>query len=430
MITYSLHSSSLSSLAPDAVIFLENAMHPDLEWTTPHFGVLNEYQKFFIVKGGAYPVLLAKNIQDAQAGFSHLGTVRTLVVVAPDLLCSIDTLKVIDDRFSRYSKAVSVRCVGQWSEEVLQLFNCKQILKTLSVSPPNLMTPQIFAETFASLIKDDAVTLTVHNKKDLEVLSMGGVLAVSAGSSNEPRLLTLHYAGDPKIKVLVAGKGVTFDSGGLSLKRSDRMHEMKFDMVGGAEALSVVLLCARMKLPLTVTAVVPACENLPSGTAFKPGDVITSYAGKTIEVLNTDAEGRLILADALAYGIAEYKPDIVVSIATLTSSIFNALGSKIAGYFSSDENLAKQFEDAAKLSSEYVWRMPLHSGYQDELKSKVADLRNVGKQRCDGIFAALFLKQFTGDIPWLHLDMAGVAWKDEAPTGETLLTVWNFLKRL
>ena len=240
---------------------------------------------------------------------------------------------------------------------------------------------------------------------------MGGILAVSQGGPQEPKLIVLRYSGGGSGSTLAyVGKGVTFDTGGISLKPGAGMQEMKMDMSGAAAVLEATAAIAELGLPLDLIALVPTTENMPSGTAIKPGDIITQYNGKTVEVNNTDAEGRLILADALAYAV-ELGGERLVDIATLTGAVEVALGSTYAGLIANDDDLAAAVTDASETTGELSWRLPLHPEYKELMKGTVADLSNLGKKRKAGtITAASFLEEFVGETPWAHLDIAGSAW--------------------
>ena len=240
---------------------------------------------------------------------------------------------------------------------------------------------------------------------------MGGLVAVSQGTAEEPKLIVLRYAGGGSGPTLgLVGKGVTFDTGGISIKPSAGMHEMKMDMSGAAAVLEAVAAIAELGLAVDLIAVVPSTENMPSGTAIKPGDVITQYNGKTVEVNNTDAEGRLILADALAYAV-ELGAERVVDLATLTGAVLIALGSTYAAVISNDDALAGEVEEAGKTTGELTWRLPLHPEYKELTKGTVADLTNAAAKRKAGtIYAGSFLEEFVGETPWAHLDIAGTAW--------------------
>jgi leucyl aminopeptidase len=284
--------------------------------------------------------------------------------------------------------------------------------RDLQSLPSNVATPSYLARRARSIASAHAaITTDVLGRKEIAEKEMGGLVAVSQGSSEEPQLIVMRYAGGgtgPKLGLV--GKGVTFDTGGISLKPSGSMHEMKMDMSGAAAVLEAVGAIAELGLPLELIAVVPATENMPSGTAVKPGDIITQYNGKTVEVNNTDAEGRLILADALAYAV-ELGAEQVVDVATLTGAVMIALGSTYAGLISNDDELAAEVERAGRETGELVWRLPLHPEYKDLTRGTVADLTNASAKRKAGtIYAGSFLEEFVGKTPWAHVDIAGTAW--------------------
>ena len=284
--------------------------------------------------------------------------------------------------------------------------------RDLQMTPANVATPSFLAGRAEEIAAaHGAVTAEVLGPEQIAAKGMGGLVAVSRGSAEPARLIVLRYSGGGAGPTLgLVGKGVTFDTGGISLKPGAGMHEMKYDMTGGAVVLETVAAIAELGLALDLVAVVPTTENMPSGTAVKPGDVITQYSGKTVEVNNTDAEGRLILADALAYAI-DLGAERVVDIATLTGAVTIALGSSYAGLVANDDELAAAVMEAGDLSGELVWRLPLHPEFRELMKGKVADLSNLAAKRKAGtITAAAFLAEFVGDTPWAHLDIAGTAW--------------------
>jgi len=283
------------------------------------------------------------------------------------------------------------------------------LARDLANRPGNYLTPTRLAEEATKLARENKLKCTVLSEPELKKLKMNTFLAVAAGSKEPPKLIVLEYVPARKRANTVAlvGKGITFDAGGLSLKSTENMLEMKTDMTGGAVVLATLVACAKMKLPLHVIGVIPATENLPSGTALKVGDIITSHSGKTIEVLNTDAEGRLILADGLSYA-RSFKPDAIVDVATLTGTIKLALGTFCAGLFGNHSGMKTQMLKAGELSGERVWEMPLWDDYRPLLKSDLADMKNVGGRPAGSIVAAKFLETFVGDLPWIHLDIAGV----------------------
>ena len=284
--------------------------------------------------------------------------------------------------------------------------------RDLQSLPSNVATPSYLANRAEEIAAaHDSLNVEVFGREEIAAKEMGGLVAVSQGGAEDPRLIVLRYNGGGSAETLgLIGKGVTFDTGGISLKPSAGMQEMKMDMSGAAAVLESVGAIADLGLKLNLIAVIPATENMPSGTAIKPGDIITQYSGKTVEINNTDAEGRLILADALAYAI-EQGADRVVDIATLTGAVMIALGSTYAAVISNDDALAGEVEAIGKETGELVWRLPLHSEYKALMKGTVADLTNAAAKRKAGtISAAGFLEEFVGDTPWAHLDIAGTAW--------------------
>jgi leucyl aminopeptidase len=284
--------------------------------------------------------------------------------------------------------------------------------RDLQTTPANFATPTDLAERAEAIASgSNSLDVEVLGQAELEEQGMGGLLAVSQGGPQEPKLIVLRYSGGasgPKLGFV--GKGVTFDTGGISLKPGAGMHEMKMDMSGAAAVLEAVAAVAELGLELDLIAVVPSTENMPSGTAIKPGDVITQYNGTTVEVNNTDAEGRLILADALAYAV-EQGAERIVDLATLTGAVVIALGSTYAAVIANDDALAEEVLRAGAETGELTWRLPLHPEYKELMKGTVADLSNLGKQRKAGtITAGSFLEEFVGETPWAHVDIAGTAW--------------------
>ncbi len=284
--------------------------------------------------------------------------------------------------------------------------------RDLQSLPSNVATPSYLGRRAREIASaHPAVSAEVLGREEIAAKEMGGLVAVSKGSAEEPQLIVLRYAGGGSGETLgLVGKGVTFDTGGISLKTPGGMHEMKMDMSGAAAVLETVRTVAELGLALDLIAVIPSTENMPSGTAVKPGDVITQYNGKTVEVNNTDAEGRLILADALAYAV-EQGAERIVDVATLTGAVMIALGSTYAALISNDDSLAAAVEEAGRETGELVWRLPLHPEYKALTRGTVADLTNASAKRKAGtIYAGSFLEEFVGDTSWAHLDIAGTAW--------------------
>ena len=295
-------------------------------------------------------------------------------------------------------------------------------VRSVANLPPNECTPQTLADIARGIArKDSRLKCTVVSKGALKRRGFGGVTAVGQGSKNEPKLIILEYRGAPGRRsgrassatgpIVLVGKAVTFDTGGISLKPGASMDEMKFDKCGGCTVLGIIRTAAKLRLKTDIVCIVPAVENMPGGESYRPGDIIRLYSGKTAEILNTDAEGRLILADALAYGERHHKPREIIDFATLTGACIVALGNDVAGMVSNDSGLADAIRQSAARTSESVWELPLNQNYMDMIKSPVADMRNMGIGRAAGtIVAAAFLRNAIEDTPWVHLDIAGVAW--------------------
>ncbi|PHS74527.1 MAG: leucyl aminopeptidase [Porticoccus sp.] len=287
--------------------------------------------------------------------------------------------------------------------------------------PGNICTPSYLSSQARELAGQyPNLDCKVLSEKQMETLGMGSLLSVTAGTEQPAKMIVLEYKGGKSRgkPIVLVGKGVTFDSGGISLKPGAGMDEMKYDMCGAASVIGTLSAIAEYKLPLNVTGIIPAVENMPSGTATRPGDVVTSMSGQTIEVLNTDAEGRLILCDALTYA-GRYKPSFVIDIATLTGACVMALGSHASGLLSNDDTLAQALENAGQTSGDRVWRLPLWNEYDKQLKSNFADMANIGGREAGTITAACFLGRFTKNYRWAHLDIAGTAWNSGTNKGAT-----------
>jgi len=313
------------------------------------------------------------------------------------------------------------------------------IARDMANEPASHWTPAHFAAYGKELADKFGMACKVLSAEQMKKLGMGGIIGVNQGSDQPPKMVILEYKTAPKAKtLLLVGKGLTFDSGGISLKPSGGMEEMKYDMCGGAAVLATMQAVAEAKLKgVNVVAIVPATENLPGPSAIKPGDLINQYGGKTVEVINTDAEGRLILADALAYGIKKFKPDMVVDVATLTGAVIVGLGHHRTGMLGNNDELCDQLSAAGDHAGELLWRLPLDKEYTKQLKSDIADLKNVGKRDGGTITAAAFLKEFVGDTPWAHLDIAGTAWNftkksyvPKGPSGIAVRTLFELVRRV
>ena len=293
---------------------------------------------------------------------------------------------------------------------------CRAVNEAREISnlPPNKCTPEHLSN-IALNIKNHEIKTKVINIDALRDIGLNGIVSVGSGSLNSPKLIVIEYKGTKNVEkpILLVGKAVTFDSGGVSLKPSEKMDEMKFDKCGGVNVISIMKSLSALKLKKNVIGLVPAVENMPSHSSYRPSDIITMYNGKSVEVLNTDAEGRLILADALSFGIKQYNPKLIIDMATLTGACIIALGSNVAGVIGNNENLIKKIIETTKNTDEKMWELPLFEEYHEQIKSKNADIKNIGGRAGGAITAAAFLSNFVGNIPWVHLDIAGTAWNQE-----------------
>ena len=312
------------------------------------------------------------------------------------------------------------------------------LTRDLVNAPGNIKSPEYLAEQAQFAAEQSTLSCKVLGQKELTEEGCGALLGVAQGSAREPRLIILEHKGGHKDEAPVAlvGKGVTFDSGGISLKPGEKMDEMKMDMAGGAAVIGTMLAASLLELPVNLVGIVPAVENMPSATAYRPGDILTSLSGQTIEVLNTDAEGRLILADALTYA-KRYEPRLVVDLATLTGACIIALGHQATAVLGNDQELVDALLQAGDDSGERLWQLPLWEDYDQQIKSDVADVKNTGGRPAGTITAAAFLQKFAKDFNWAHLDIAGTAWRDQATpytpkggTGVGVRLLIAFLKNL
>ena len=311
-----------------------------------------------------------------------------------------------------------------------------KLAKDLANHPGNVCTPTYIADQAEIVANDyENITIDILEEKDMEKLGMGSFLSVSKGSDEPGKMIILEYKGaidkngdknGNKAPIALVGKGITFDTGGISLKPGAAMDEMKFDMGGAAGMLGTLKACAEMQLPINVVVVLAAAENMPSARASKPGDIVTSMAGKTIEVLNTDAEGRLVLCDALTY-VGKYKPEVVIDAATLTGACIIALGHHICAVLSNNDDLANDIIDAGNTINDRAWQLPMGDDYKKQLKSSFADLGNIGGRAAGTITAACFLGEFTKEYKWAHLDIAGTAWEGKDSTGRPVPLLSQYL---
>lgn len=303
-----------------------------------------------------------------------------------------------------------VQAAVEWAQAIALATN---FTRDLVASPARDKTPTRMAEVAAEIAKDTGLQCTVIDREEAEKLNMGGYLGVAQGSDEPPKFLVLRYDGGGKEKapIAIVGKGVTFDSGGLNIKTYEYMKDMKEDMAGAAATLGILKAAAELKLPVNLIGIAPCTENLPSGKATKPGDVLRTHLGKTIEVLNTDAEGRLILSDGLGYATG-FSPQAIIDMATLTGACKIALGKKTTGMMGTSQEIMNRLSLAGARTGDLVWPLPLFEDYEEQIKSEVADVKNVGGRWGGAITAALLLKKFVKDVPWVHLDIAGTAYTD------------------
>lgn len=327
----------------------------------------------------------------------------------------------------------SLTVVGTMAEEVgshaVGIALGKQLTKDLANHPANVCTPSYLAHTAKQLAEDYAdLEVDILGEAEMEELGMGAFMSVSKGSREEGKMISMRYEGGDKgaKPIVLVGKGITFDTGGISLKPGANMDEMKFDMGGAASVFGTIKAIAEMGLSINVIGVVATAENMPSGHASKPGDIVTAMSGKTIEVLNTDAEGRLVLCDALTY-VKKYDPAVVIDIATLTGACIVALGHHISGLISNDDALAEDILQAGKDCQDEAWRLPYNDKYKKQLKSEFADLGNIGGRAAGTITAGCFLSEFAEDYSWAHLDIAGTAWTGKAATGRPVPLLTQFV---
>jgi leucyl aminopeptidase len=379
---------------------------------------------------GCSDALLALPL-DAVSGRDADWGLRNLVLALRESIYRADGLKSKKDdhpaKLKKISFAVSTETQTAAKQALAQsvaLANGMDLAKTLGNLPPNICTPTYLANAAKQIAKSSKQGVEVLDRKQIEALKMGSFLSVTHGSDQPPKFIVLkHLGGKAKeAPVVLVGKGITFDTGGISLKPGLGMDEMKYDMCGAASVLGTMQAIGEMQLKLNVIAVIPTCENMPSGRATRPGDIVTSMSGQTIEILNTDAEGRLILCDALTY-VERFKPAVVVDIATLTGACITALGHHNSGLFTRHDDahdaLANQLLAAGKISNDTAWRMPIEDAYQEQLKSNFADIANIGGPPGGSITGACFLERFTRSYTWAHLDIAGTAWKSGAAKGAT-----------
>jgi len=313
---------------------------------------------------------------------------------------------------------VDAKRIKQIESETRALREGIRTVRDLGNAPANLITPSRLAERAEETARSVGVKCTIYGRKEIERMKMGGLLAVNRGSAEEPRFIVLEYAPKKARKhVALVGKGITFDSGGISIKPAERMEEMKFDMCGAAAVIGTIEAAAKLDLRVKITGAIPSTDNLPSGSAYKPGDIVTMMNGKTVEIVNTDAEGRMILGDALHYA-SQLEPDHLIDYATLTGACVIALASEAAGLFSNDDELARKLIECGERAGERLWRLPVWDDYKDLIRSEWADMKNSGGRWGGAISAALFLKEFVDCPSWAHLDIAGTAYAEHETARE------------
>lgn len=333
--------------------------------------------------------------------------------------------------------SVDAKTAARLTREARAIAAGVRTVRDLGNGPGNEVTPEHIAQRAQEVAREAGLRCTVFDKREIEKMKMGGLLAVNQGSAREPRLVVLEYSPRRARKTIaLVGKGITFDSGGISIKPAEKMDEMKYDMCGAAAVIGAIQAAAKLELPHRLVGVIASTENLPSGSAYKPGDIIRTMSGKTIEIVNTDAEGRVILADALHYA-STFKPDHLIDYATLTGACVVALGYEASGLFSNDDELAQKLIESGEKVGERLWRLPVWDDYRDYIRSEWADMKNSGGRWGGAITGALFLKQFVNCPSWAHLDIAGTAWTQspltrdaKGATGVGVRTTIAFLESL
>ena len=303
--------------------------------------------------------------------------------------------------------------MNKWIHRALIISNAVNLVRDISNLPPNFCSPSDLAKLAVESC-DKVTNIRVIGKEQMKDLGLNAIISVGNGSENEPKLIIIEYLGGKDEKpVILVGKAVTFDTGGISIKPSDRLDEMKFDKCGGCDVIGIMKAISELNLKANVIGIIPSVENMASGTAYRPGDIIKMFDGTTVEVLNTDAEGRLILSDALAYALKTYSPSAILDIATLTGAAIIALGTNVGALFGNDNKLLEKIVNASIRTGEKIWRLPIFDEHKEQLKSSIADIKNIGGRPAGAITAACFLSHFVGSTSWAHLDIAGPAWTQD-----------------
>jgi len=363
------------------------------------------------VAGRSLPWAVRSAVLGLREAFYRFEQLKTQKKPAPSALVSV-TLAIAGAPITLQARAAL--------KEAVATADGADLARTLGNLPPNLCTPSYLADEARKLARQYKLGIEVLERKDMERLGMGALLAVTRGSREPPKLIVLRYAGAAKKKkpLVLVGKGITFDTGGISLKPGAEMDEMKFDMSGAGSVLGALRALAGMRAPVNAIGLVPSCENMPGGAATRPGDIVITMSGQTVEILNTDAEGRLILCDALTYA-QRFEPAAVIDIATLTGACVIALGHVATGLFANDQKLADALRAAGEDAWDRVWQMPLWEDYQEQLRSNFADMANIGGRPAGSVTAACYLARFTRKLKWAHLDIAGTAWRSGREKGST-----------
>ena len=331
---------------------------------------------------------------------------------------SFNNYKRDEDRNNLNQVRILIRNDMKNSQKIIQhsvvVSDAVIFTRDISNLPPNDCSPKDLATLSKKLSENQKVKVRVIEKEEMKSYGFEGILAVGKGSASSPKLIVLEYSGSTKNRpIVIVGKAVTFDTGGISIKPSEKMEEMKFDKCGGCNVLGIMKAVSDLGLDTNVIGIIPAVENMPSGTSYRPGDIIKMYNGKTVEVLNTDAEGRIILGDALSFAVKTFAPKAIIDMATLTGAAIIALGTNVAALVGNDDDLVTKILEYSNLTGEKIWQLPLFEEYKEQLKSSNADMKNIGGRSAGAITAAAFLSNFVEDTPWVHLDIAGTAWTQE-----------------
>ena len=365
-------------------------------------------QKIRELKLADYAIILPESIQ-----FNINQIVSSIVEGAELSMYSFDKYKKEKNDKTPDLTILTSQNISEQITKAKKMSEAVNYTRSIANLPPNECSPAQLAGFAKTLSTKNGLKCTVLSKNEIKQKGLGGISAVGQGSKNEPKLIILEYRNGKKQDkpVAIVGKAVTFDTGGISIKPSEKMDEMKFDKCGGCTVLGIMKAVSELKLPVNLVGIIPSVENMPGGESYRPGDIVKLFGGKTAEILNTDAEGRLILADALAYGIKIYQPREIFDFATLTGACIVALGTNVAGLVSNNKRITEKLKSSSDRTSEQIWQLPIDDDFMEMVKSDVADIKNVGIGRAAGtITAAAFLANAIGNTPWAHFDIAGTAW--------------------